>query len=229
MEYFYLYVLFLICFIIGMSYFNTYCNTAYKESFNTEKQTFVLLGDSIFKNDAYVSDGKSVEKLLEERTNGKTKCLAVDQAKIIDIYDQIESIPEDINNTNTTIFLSAGGNDILTYYVENDKGNKTDPNILNPMFSAYKKVVKNIQSKFPNTNIVLLDIYYPENLKYKQYQPIISEWNKKIYKYAEDPKNNIASVLKISTILTSKEDFSFGIEPSSKGGEKMVESILSSY
>lgn len=226
MEYFYLYVLFLICFIIGMSYFNT---LSYKEPFNSEKQTFILLGDSIFKNDAYVSDGKSVEKLLEERTNGKTKCLARDQAKIIDIYDQIESIPEDVNNNTTTIFLSVGGNDILTYYVENNKGNKTDPNILNPMFSAYKKVVKSIQSKFPNANIVLLDIYYPDNLKYKQYQNIISEWNKKIYKYAEDPKNNITSVLKISTILTSKEDFSFGIEPSSKGGEKMVASIINNY
>jgi len=225
MHYFYLYVFILICFIISVSYYNT---LSYKEAFNAEKQTFVLLGDSIFKNDAYVSDGKSVEKLLEERTNGKTKCLAIDEAKIIDIYDQIERIPEGLNDNFTTIFLSVGGNDILTYYVEDNK-NKKDASILNPMFSAYKKVVKNIQAKFPKTNIVLLDIYYPDNLKYKQYQPIISEWNNKIYKYAEDPKNNIASVLKISTILTSKEDFSFGIEPSSKGGEKMVSSIVNRY
>jgi hypothetical protein len=47
-----------------------------------------------------------------------------------------------------------------------------------------------------------------------------------IYDYANNPKNNISGVLKISGILTQGDDFSFGIEPSSKGGEKIVESIL---
>ena len=70
MTYFYLYIFILICFIIGVSYFNTIMSSK-KEPFNSDKQIFVLLGDSIFKNDAYVSNGKSVDELLKEKTNGK--------------------------------------------------------------------------------------------------------------------------------------------------------------
>jgi len=224
MEYFYLYIFFLICFIIAVSYFNTYMST-YRESFNSNKQTFVLLGDSILKNDAYVSDGKSVDDLLKERTNEKSICLAVDHSKIIDIYSQVEKIPEDVNNNYTTVFLSAGGNDILTHYVDQEN-DSTDTNILGSMFASYKNLIKSIKNKLPNANIVLVDIYYPENMTYKQYHQIINEWNNMIYKFAT--KNNY-SVLKISGILTKSEDFSFGIEPSAIGSRKLVETILTSY
>jgi lysophospholipase L1-like esterase len=195
------------------------------ESFNSDKQSFLLLGDSILKNDAYVSDGKSVENLLVERTNGKTTCLAVDHSKIVDIYSQVDKIPDNLNSNLTTVFLSAGGNDILTHYV--DQGNdSTDSSILGTMFAAYKKLIKSIQKKLPNANIVLLDIYYPDNMTYKQYHSIINEWNQMVYKYAA--KNGI-SVLKISGVLTKPDDFSFGMEPSALGSRKLVDAILSSY
>jgi lysophospholipase L1-like esterase len=224
MENFYLYIFILLCFIIAVSYFNTYMNS-YIESFNSDKQSFVLLGDSILKNDAYVSDGKSVENLLVERTNGKTTCLAVDHSKIVDIYSQVDKIPDNLNSNLTTVFLSAGGNDILTHYV--DQGNdSTDSSILGTMFAAYKKLIKSIQKKLPNANIVLLDIYYPDNMTYKQYHSIINEWNKMVYKYAA--KNGI-SVLKISGVLTKPDDFSFGMEPSALGSRKLVDAILSTY
>ena len=222
MKYFYLYILILVLFIIIVAYFNTTrCN---KESFNPDKQTFILLGDSIFKNDAYVSDGKSVDELIKERTNGKSLCFAADNSKIVDIYDQVGKIPNDLNN-NITIFLSAGGNDILTHYVDKEN-DTTETSILKPMFSSYMKLVENIRSRFPSANIVLLDIYYPENIKYKQYHSIIKEWNTMLYDYAD--KNNY-SVLKISNILTKSDDFSFGIEPSSIGSNKLVEVILTNY
>ena len=224
MNYFYLYIFILVSFIFTVSYFNTYINT-YKESFNSNKQSLVLLGDSILKNDAYVSDGKSVDILLKERTNEKSICLARDDSKIVDIYSQIEKIPNDINTNYTTVFLSAGGNDILTHYVEQENTSK-DSSILKTIFAAYKKVIKSIRNKLPNANIVLLDIYYPDNMKYKQYHSIINEWNNMIYSYSN--KNNY-SVLKISGILTHPEDFSLGIEPSAVGSKKLVETILSSY
>jgi lysophospholipase L1-like esterase len=198
---------------------------SYIEPFNSDKQSFILLGDSILKNDAYVSDGKSVENLLVERTNGKTICLAIDHSKIVDIYSQVDKIPDNLNSNLTTIFLSAGGNDILTHYV--DQGNdSTDSSILGTMFAAYKKLIKSIQKKLPNANIVLLDIYYPDNMTYKQYHSIINEWNQMVYKYAA--KNGI-SVLKISGVLTKPDDFSFGMEPSALGSRKLVDAILSSY
>jgi hypothetical protein len=94
------------------------------------------------------------------------------------------------------------------------------------MFAAYKTLIKSIQKKLPNANIVLLDIYYPDNMTYKQYHSIINEWNQMVYKYAA--KNGI-SVLKISGVLTKPDDFSFGMEPSATGGRKLVDAILSSY
>ena len=225
MDYFYLKIFGLILFIIAVSYWNTYMSSKYIEQFNSDKQTFVLLGDSIFKNDAYVSDGKSVENLLVERTNGKTICLAIDHSKIVDIYSQVDKIPDNLNSNLTTIFLSAGGNDILTHYVDQEN-DSTDTSILGTMFAAYKKLIKSIQKKLPNANIVLLDIYYPENMTYKQYHSIINDWNKMVYEYAG--KNGL-SVLKVSGVLTQPDDFSFGIEPSATGGRKLVDAILSSY
>ena len=227
MEYFYLYIFILLCFIIIVSYWTT-INNSKIESFNSDKQTFVLLGDSILKNDAYVSDGKSIDFLLSERTDGKTIALAVDHSKIVDVYDQISNIPDTANNNLTTVFLSAGGNDILSHYVDNNNDAK-DSTVLKPMFSAYKKLVKSIQNKIPNAKITLLDIYYPDNLTYKQYHSIISEWNNLIYEYAKDNKNGIIEVLKISSILTKPEDFTFGIEPSAAGSLKLVNEIMTSY
>ena len=163
MKYFYLYIFFLLCFIITVSFFNTYKNT-YKETFNSTKQSFILLGDSILKNDIYVSDGKSVNELLKERTNDKSICLAINDSKIDDIYGQIEKIPENLNTNYTTIFLSVGGNDILTNYVDNNETIDDDKNlVLKKIFSEYKSLIKSITTKLPDANIVLLDIYYPDN------------------------------------------------------------------
>ncbi len=227
MKYFYLYIFILVCFIIAVSYFNTTRNNKnqYKEAFNSGKHIFVLLGDSILKNDAYVSDGKSVDELLKERTNGNSLCLAEDNSKIVDVYEQVGHISGDLNNNTTTIFLSVGGNDILTHYVDKEN-DSTETSILKTMFAYYKKLIENIRSRLPKTNIVLLDIYYPENMKYKQYHSIIKEWNTMLYEYAE--KNNY-SILKVSSILTKPDDFSFGIEPSSIGSKKLVEVILTNY
>jgi hypothetical protein len=226
MKYFYIYVFILLCFIIAVSYLNTYLNT-FKEPFNSDKQTFVLLGDSILKNNAYVSDGKSVDILLKERTNGKSFCLAMDNSKIADINSQIQQIPETLNNNFTTIFLSAGGNDILTYYVDQEN-DVTNSSILESMFVEYKKLIEIIRAKLPNANIVVLDIYYPDNVKYKRYHSLIQEWNNSLYDYVKT-QNGVVNVLKISNILTQPEDFVFGFEPSSNGSVKLVDAIINNY
>ena len=228
---FYLYIFILLCFILAVSYYNTlvYANNSFTESFNSDKQSFILLGDSILKNDAYVPNKNNICSLLIERTNGKTICLAADDSKIVNIYNQISNIPENLNNTNTTIFLSVGGNDILSQIENKDENPFNNTKLLETIFVSYKKLVKSIQDKLPDANIVLVDIYYPDNSKYEKYHAIINKWNNQIYDYAKNSKNNINSVLKISTILTQKDDFTVDIEPSSKGSEKLIESILTSY
>ena len=86
------------------------------------------------------SDGKGVDNILEER-NAKVFSLAENNSKIVDVYGQISKIPLDINYTSTTIFLSSGGNDILSFYVD-QHGDTTDTGFLNTMLAAYKKLVK---------------------------------------------------------------------------------------
>lgn len=223
MKYFYLYIFLLFCFIIFMGYYNT------KEGFtNTRREkTYILLGDSILKNDAYVSDGKSVENLIAER-NKNIYCFAEDHSQIVDVYSQIDKIPVEFNSSNTLIFLSAGGNDILTHYVDQNE-DITNTSVLKPMFSSYKNIIKTIQTKLPNAKVFLLDIYYPDNLQYKRFHSIIKEWNSMIYDFAENPKNKIYGVIRISSSLTQNEDFSFGIEPSSSGGNKIADLILKTY
>jgi len=223
MSYFYLKVFILFCFIVVISCWTTYSSSLF-EPFETNKtaRTIVLLGDSILKNNSYVSNGKGVDNLLKERNNGEIYSLAENNSKIVDIYLQIDKIPIEINNNSTNIFLSAGGNDILSFYVD-QKEDATDTSFLNPMFSAYKKLIKSIQTRMNKAKVVLLDIYYPDNISYKQFHPIIKEWNTKIYEYANE---NNYTVLKISNNLTDTTDFTMGIEPSATGGEKITDMIL---
>jgi hypothetical protein len=202
----------------------SYWNSKNVEGFNNNK-TYVLMGDSILKNNAYVADGKSIETLIIERNN-QIYCFAEDNSKISDIFMQVNKLPLELNTSSTYIFLSAGGNNIIAHYIDQNH-DVTDTSILKPMFSAYKNLIKSIQTRLPKAKIVLLDIYYPDNLQYKQFHSIIKEWNSMIYDFANNKKNNIYSVIKISDYLTQNQDFSFGIEPSSSGGKKIANLILS--
>ena len=75
------------------------------------------------------------------------------------------------------------------------------------------------------TRIYLLDIYYPTNNQYKEFYPLIKGWNEMQGEYASKTKDNL---VKISESLTKPQDFAFDIEPSDKGGKKVVDAILSS-
>ena len=209
-------------FVIGIHY----NRNNYREFFKaTSHRCFVLLGDSILQNDYYVSDKKSVEELLLERTNGRTKCFAMDDATISDVYSQVNNISNEQNNEETTFFLSIGGNNILSTFVENKK-NKNDKNGLASIFNEYKELVDYIKEIFPYPKLVLFDLYYPPNLKYQQYYPIIKEWNNLLYDYVKEYSYHS---FKISRVLTQEEDFTSDIEPSAIGSEKIVDAILKVY
>ena len=225
MDYFYLKIFGLILFIFAVSYWNTYCSS-FIESFSSNKSSraIVLLGDSILKNNSYVPDGKGVDNIIEERSdkNIELYSLAENNSKIVDVYSQINKIPLSINNKSTTIFLSSGGNDILSFYID-QHGDTTDTGFLNTMLAAYKKLVKSIQTRMDLCQIVLLDVYYPTSNQFAQYKPILEQWNSLIATYARE---NSLGLLQISQIVTSNDDFTLGIEPSEKGGQKIAQSIL---
>lgn len=215
--------------VIFIFIFAAYLAYSYKEAFSNascKPQNIILLGDSIFKNNAYVPYGSSIESQLENNAQGKeVLCLARDNSSITDVYKQVEEIPEDYNNRRTRIFLSVGGNDILENYVY-DYNDVDNMEILNANFKEYKKVIKTIQSKMSEAKLTILDVYYPDHTRFKSFYPLISEWNKLIDDYAK--RNNIR-VIKISNILTNADDFSFAIEPSAIGGNKIVNELSMNY
>lgn len=209
--------------IIGVSTFTHYYKYyVLREPFDNNDKKYILLGDSILKNNSYVKNGKGIDDILNEKTNGNTHCYAKNESTIVDVYSQLDSIPDDMNKQTTAVFLSVGGNDILNNYADKDISNK-DTKVLGPIFNAYKTLIKSIQTKMNDSKIVLLDIYYPTNIKLAQYKPILEEWNKMISDFAST--NNI-QVINISNILIESTDFTLNIEPSELGGEKISDNIL---
>ena len=225
MKHFYLYILLLCFIIIAVSTFTHYYKYyILREKFGNNKvdKTYILLGDSIIKNNSYVKNGKGIDDILSEKTDGNTHCYAKDDSTIVDIYSQLDLIPSELNKKTTTIFLSVGGNDILNNYGDKEVSIK-DTKVLDPIFKAYKNLFKSIQTKMNESKIILIDIYYPTNIKLAQYKPILEEWNKLIADFAST--NNL-QVINISNILTDSTDFTLNIEPSETGGEKIVDNIL---
>jgi hypothetical protein len=200
------------------SYFKYDSKREEEEAFTTKQdKTIILLGDSILKNNSYVKHGKAIEDLLKEK-QPNVYSFAKNSSSIVDIYEQLNQIPTDFNLDSTVIFLSVGGNDILTNYV--DKETSVDNKVpLKPMFIAYKKLIKSIQTKMNLSKLVLITVYYPTNMKFNQYKPILQEWNKLIDDYAREEN---LEVVHIETMLVEPTDFTLSIEPSETGGVKIV-------
>lgn len=222
MQRFYIYIFLLLFFIVCVSYYNTYMAKRLSEGFNGDNKTIILMGDSILKNNLYVKNGKAVEDILREKTNAEIILLAENNATITDIYAQIERLPQHLNKKSNTIFLSVGGNNILSNFVNNEP-NDTQDHVLATIFKAYKRLVKTIKTKMDHVNLVLIDIYYPQNLQYTQYHPIIKEWNTFLDSFASEKS---LPVMKISTLLIEPSDFTLSIEPSDNGGEKIANQII---
>jgi len=222
MKHFYLYIFGLVVFIFGMSYYNTLTASVHIEYFNNNPiRNYILLGDSVLDNKSFVPDGENIAALLKKQNqDGHVVSLAKNDTTIPYVPPQISKIRElsaSYNDSNTFIFLSVGGNDILVKYENNQK-----PNYDN-MIEEYNELIESIKIVAPNAKIYLVDLYFPRNKENQKYWPDITEWNEKLNKYALE--NNL-SIFKVSSILTKPEDFANKIEPSSTGGQKMVDAML---
>jgi len=205
MKYSFIVFSFLLSIVLLSVFINLQCN---KEPFT---HSIALLGDSIFRNDAYVSSGQSVC----DRLRGKVNCLAKDHATIADVYSQIEKLTA----VPSVLFLSVGGNDILMHYVYTNNG-VGDLSFVAESFEKYRELTRQVERA--TNQLVLVDLYFPTGDAYSSYAPIIREWNRRVYEWAE---KNKWEVLKVSRLLTQPDDFAYGIEPSSKGAEKLADAI----
>lgn len=208
-------ILFIILFI-GMAY--CLYNYNIKEGLESNNNV-ILLGDSVFKNNLYVTEKYSVENRLDRKMN--TLGLAEDGAVINDIMQQYNQIPEEWNNKNTYLFISVGGNNILNeYYYTYVSTTNLKP--FNMIWNDYKLQIKKLKS-VTKCKIVLTDIYYITDINYRKLYPLIRKWNDRLRTFAKKEK---LSVYKISELVDRPQDFTHSIEPSVIGGQIIADNIV---
>jgi len=179
----------------------------------------VLVGDSMLENSNYVS--KTVGANIKN-THKNTIVLAKDESIVDDVIIQVKKIPKELNNKNTYVFLSIGGNDLLNIYKYSNK-DIVDLSHVDVLFAKYIKTVDFITKKY-KFKLVLLNIYYPQDYSYLKFHKIIKTWNEKLFSFS---KNKNLQVLDVSKLLNKKKHFTNGIEPSEIGSVILADNIKS--
>lgn len=189
------------------------------ENTNTGKRHIVLMGDSILKNDAYVKHGETVSDWVRNKSGADCECntVAMDSAMIEDVYSQMEFIDLDWNTKDTFLFLSVGGNDLLSKHQSQSQSQGQQVLDVDAVFDSYAKLVSTILEEWNNTQLVLLNLYCP--ISKPHLCAIVKKWNELQLQYANS-KN-----IKVIYIDSSEPNIR-GIEPTSEGGEKIAEQIV---
>lgn len=212
-TYFFIFIVFisiLICF-----YFLNKTESFLNQTNLNSKKTIILMGDSMLANNSFVKKGFAIDDYLTNKlSSSQIFMLAQNGSTITSVYNQLNKIPLDLNNSNTYLFLSVGGNNILS--------NQWTIETINNLFENYKILVDSILTRFPYANIYLLSLYYPHNNEFKQYYSLIDLWNTKLTTIV--PHNHIIFT---NNIIQNKTDLVYHIEPSAIGGKKISNAILS--
>ena len=203
--------------IVGCAYFKSI-----KEGLtnnNNNNNNIVLIGDSVLNNSNYVPSGASVSDILKTTIpEKKVFDFAKDGATISDCYAQLDKIPIELNTTETNVFISAGGNDIL-----NKRGQLTSVEI-KKIFNDYMDFLKALRVKLSSATINILNLYMPSNPRYQSYKTSIDQWNQLLKEYSSKI-GEMYNVINIDTLLTSPEDFVYDIEPSETASQKIANVI----
>ena len=180
----------------------------------TNNNNIILMGDSVLNNSNYVPEGKSVYDNLKTRLNNILN-VAKDGATINDLYLQLDEIPIELNNSETFIFISAGGNNIL------NKQTNTD---INQLFNSYMEFLNALRVKLSNVKINIMNLYVPANPRFQPYKKYIDQWNNLINKNSSNV-GEMYNVVDLNSLLTNSSDFVYDIEPSESGSEKIANII----
>ena len=197
--------------IFGCAYFKSF-----KEGL-TNNNNIVLIGDSILNNANYVPSEKSVVDILKTKTQ-KVFNFAKDGATISDCYGQLDKIPTALNTTDTYVFISAGGNDIL------NKRGQLDSSEIEKLFNDYMDFIKALRVKLVSAKINIFNLYLPANPRYNSYKPSIDQWNQLI-KENSSKIGEMYNIINVDTLLTSPDDFVYDIEPSEIASQKLANVI----
>jgi hypothetical protein len=188
------------------------------QGFTSELKTVVLLGDSILKNNNYVPADKSVESLLQvqiQSTGNTMHFLAKDDSHISDIEKQTTNMPN-----GAYIFLSVGGNDILSYI----RMNSINSQQITSLFNKYRDLVNSILQKYTPKRIYMLNIYFPTDMSLQPFYKYISQWNKLLENFSKS--NSLFEIIYINNACKDSSDFVDLIEPSSICSKKITDIIF---
>jgi len=194
----------------------------------------VLAGDSIFDNDGYVLGEAGVIEQMRKSipTSWSVYKIAVDGDCIRHVCDQLENLP-----TNCTdLVVSVGGND-ARQHTNLLKQVRAPSDLLDLMSgpldafrTKYGEMLDAISTLSVRLHVCTIYTAVPfEDPIWQQYAPIaISAFNAVI---AEEATSRTIPIFRLEKVCTQEGDFAAisPIEPSSQGGQKIVDHILSAF
>jgi hypothetical protein len=185
----------------------------------TNKNSIVLLGDSVINNSSYVPPGKSVIDILKSKTTNLFN-FAKDGATISDLYTQLDQVPLELNRSETYLFISAGGNDIL------NKHRKLTNNEIQQLFNTYMDFLNALHERLGSVKVNILNLYLPSSAdpRFKIYRENVQQWNQ-LLEENSTKIGRIYNIVDIYPLLTSADDFVKGIEPSVIASPKIANAI----
>ena len=157
-----------------------------------------------------------IVNFLTGNDSGKLN-VSEDGATINDLYLQLDKIPIELNSSETFIFISAGGNNIL-----NGRSNLSNE-MVESFFQQYSTLLNSLKTNFQNSQIYLLNLYYPLDSRFTNLYPFIDQWNSLLSEFAD---NNDLKIIQTNKMIVSNADLTNAIEPSEIGGNKIANAIL---
>lgn len=187
----------------------------------------VLLGDSIFDNQAYVDGGPDVVQQLRQELPGDWSCtlLAVDGNRITDVVRQLRLLPPD----TTHLVVSVGGNDALGFapLLEEDAGTVTDALLIlakaQDRFTAdYDAMLDAVVAAGLLTAVSTIYDTPPSGPGHRTIRSALALFNDAITRAAF---GRGVSLLDVRLICNEDQDYANPIEPSAHGGRKIARAV----
>ena len=189
----------------------------------------VLMGDSVFDNAAYVRGGPDVVRQARDRLGPQgwqATLVAVDGAVTEGVRRQVARIPGDA----THLVVSAGGNDALgsvdvLYRSARSVGAALAMlgDVVAPFEARYRVMLDEVLAcGLPTAVCTVYNPVFPDPEERRYAALGLAVFNDAILRVAVAAG---VPVLELRSICGSDEDFANPIEPSVRGGEKMVAAI----
>ena len=188
----------------------------------------VLLGDSIFDNAAYVRGGPDVIRQLQGAlpAGWKATLRAVDGAITGSVPRQLQQLPADASH----LVLSIGGNDALSHVSVLEDASRSIADALNRLAGIgdgfernYRAMLDQVLARTLPTSVCT--IYYPRFPDPRMQRLAVTAltiFNDAIMRQAFARG---LPLIDLRLVCDEDSDYANPIEPSSRGGEKIVKAI----